>query len=429
MSFKSSSGPSTSFNILGFFSLIGGNLTSTSNNNKSIFYWNYNIAIQCQDATRILAYIQVYSPPSQTTPLPDGTVAFVMAKAIFPASVSSQNPVAMHALQFVVLPGDPTQDSYDDHVPDQLPAWVYGIGHVTGEQLTLNDGKNSRVFPVTVGDFVQKSVQTFIVECVYDASSPRWQRTPVLNNRSCVQFMGSCRGLPTSSGRLLINVENVCLNVGPIGGMSTSTSTSVSTFTPSDSSSTPKKRKINPYPTNMDQPSPAPSMGVTTTPQPAILSSTIGTTDDHYPAPTTPSSVTTLQSPFASPAQDPRFDPQYQAYLQHFNPANQPQFVTPSASPSQYRPPAFPTPESPPLSPTVSANTSAYLRSAANPYAYPMTQPTSPASAAPTPITQPVPSDQTDVPSPLTDVEEGSSKTPSRSTRKRADAKLKEKSK
>ncbi|KAJ7291834.1 hypothetical protein C8J57DRAFT_1492299 [Mycena rebaudengoi] len=373
MSFKSSSGPSTSFNILGFFSLIGGNRTSTSNNNKTIFYWNYNTAIQCQDATRILAYIQVYSPPSQTTPLPDGTVAFVMAKAIFPASVSSQNPVAMHALQFVVLPGDPAQDSYNDHVSDQLPAWVYGIGHVTGEQLTLNDGKNSRVFPVTVGDFVQKSAN---IHCRVGVSM--MQAAPVGSGLPFPTIAAACNSWA---------LQNVCLNVGPIGGMSTSTSTSVSTFTPSDSSSTPKKRKINPYPTNMDQPSPAPSMGVTTTPQPAILSSTIGTTDDHYPAPTTPSSATTLQSPFASPAQDPRFDPQYQAYLQHFNPANQPQFVTPSASPSQYRPPAFPTPESPPLSPTVSANTSAYLRSAANPYAYPMTQPTSPASPAPTPIT------------------------------------------
>ncbi|KAJ7242526.1 hypothetical protein C8J57DRAFT_970073, partial [Mycena rebaudengoi] len=128
--------------ILGFFALIDDNRTSSTGNNKIVYYCHYNTAIQCQDGTRILAKSQVYSPPSQTGPLPDGTVAFVMAKAIFPSSVSAQNPVAMFALQFMALPGDPIKTVMKyEHIPGQPHAWVYGLGHVAREPLTLNDAR------------------------------------------------------------------------------------------------------------------------------------------------------------------------------------------------------------------------------------------------------------------------------------------------
>ncbi|KAJ7710940.1 hypothetical protein B0H17DRAFT_1124021 [Mycena rosella] len=221
----------SSFNILGFFQLKGGRRVSTQKPESTFLIWHahYNSNIWCTTAnSRVPAEIRLYT--SSTTPLlPDGTVAFAMCAA----QLSANHRFFLDVPTLIVMPGDPTSSTYDDHLPDENTAFTYGVGRISGGSQILDDGHSSRVVTVAVSDFVRGETRTSTIQ------------TPVPATNSMVQFYGACRDI-TSDGVLRIKLECIVLNIG-----STAQATSASQATTSSALVTlAKRRKFDPPPSD-----------------------------------------------------------------------------------------------------------------------------------------------------------------------------------
>jgi hypothetical protein len=113
------SAPMSSFYILGFFQLKAGRRVAVTkpNSNFPTHYAHYSTNVWCLDNTTIPADIRVFT--ASTTPLvPDGMVAFAVCTAqstATPPTANSlaSNALALDALMFVVLPGNPESDTYN----------------------------------------------------------------------------------------------------------------------------------------------------------------------------------------------------------------------------------------------------------------------------------------------------------------------------
>ncbi|KAJ7848796.1 hypothetical protein B0H13DRAFT_1571758, partial [Mycena leptocephala] len=140
----------------GFFQLKGGRRVSIQKPNTSYltYYAHYNTNIWCTNNTAIPADLRLYT--TSTTPiLDDCTVAFSVCTAQSTATTPGTNAVTLEALAFVVLPGNPNTDVYNDQLPDDRHSMVFGVGRVTGSPQTLDDGHGSRVINVAVSDYVR----------------------------------------------------------------------------------------------------------------------------------------------------------------------------------------------------------------------------------------------------------------------------------
>ncbi|KAJ7689854.1 hypothetical protein B0H17DRAFT_1134783 [Mycena rosella] len=256
----------SSFNILGFFQLKGGRRISTQKPESTFLTWHahYNSDIWCTTAnSRVPAEIRLYT--SSTTPLlPDGTVAFAMCAA----PSSANHCFFLDVPNLIVMPGDPTSSTYDDHLPNENTAFTYGVGRISGGPQILDDGHSSRVVTVAVSDFVRGETRTSTIQ------------TPVPATNSMVQFYGACRDI-TSDGVLRIKLECIALNIG-----STAQATSASQATTSSALVTPAKhRKFDPPPSDTPAVDITPVSAVPTPPAtacPSDVSARIGSST-HIP--------------------------------------------------------------------------------------------------------------------------------------------------
>jgi hypothetical protein len=185
MSTKSTSPLPVSCIIIGLFSVRNGSRLSTARaTGSTVYHQQYLTAVSCTNGQRIQASLRAYSPPGDQT-LTDETVIFLIAKAVFP---KAQDAI-LEAIRMFPFPGDPLSDSYQvnyfsshnhlsytyvaqDQLPDFTVPVIIGLGHVSGSHRVLSDGHSSRAFPITVGDYIQNSIQTCTIECVfYDLST------------------------------------------------------------------------------------------------------------------------------------------------------------------------------------------------------------------------------------------------------------------
>ncbi|KAF8143484.1 hypothetical protein K438DRAFT_1875824 [Mycena galopus ATCC 62051] len=413
----------SSFNIVGFFQLKDGRRVSVSkpNSNYLTYFAHYN--------TNLRVFIT-----SNTPMLPDRTVASAVCTAqsnvTAPTAESpASNSIFLDALTFVVLPGNPSTDSYNDQLPDEFTSMAYGVGRVSGSPQVLDDGHASRVITVGVSDYVRGDTKASTVQCIFDLSTARWTRAPTPLANTVMQFYGLCRDL-NPAGTLRIKVESTALNIGsnapaPTDNTQTLTSTSSAPVTPA------KWRKFDPpSPSSGPGPSPSPSTS-TSTPTHSPSKPVIGSVPAVPDVATTGGPMHYAQLfnqypqylPWAAPAFTPPFVPQHNLYTPGYSPYPPPfppyspfnskgEFVPTSidtrtfadaqTAPSTRIPdPATVTAPAVNSTSALVQEDSAFNRSAANPYSYPMTQmqptsdpPIQPASSSSeaTPITQPTPS-------------------------------------
>ncbi|KAJ7820840.1 hypothetical protein B0H14DRAFT_2173236, partial [Mycena olivaceomarginata] len=240
----------SSFYILGFFQLKAGRRVAVTkpNSNFPTHYAHYSTNVWCLDNTTIPADIRVFT--ASTTPLvPDGMVAFAVCTAqstATPPTADSlaSNTLALDALMFVVLPGNPESDTYNDHLPDEFTSMAYGVGRVSGSPQTLNDGHASRLITVALSDFVRGETKASTVQCVFDLSTARWTRAPTPQANTVMQFYGLCRDL-SPEGTLRIKVDSTALNIGS-NASTASDNTQTSTNAVSALTSPSKRRKFDP---------------------------------------------------------------------------------------------------------------------------------------------------------------------------------------
>ncbi|KAJ7768571.1 hypothetical protein B0H14DRAFT_3509642 [Mycena olivaceomarginata] len=185
--------------------------------------------------------------------LEDGMVAFAactaQSTAVPPATNSlPSNTLTVDASTFMVLPGSPDSDTYNNHLPDEFTSMVYGLGHVSGSPQTLDDGHGSRAVTVAVSDFVRGETKASTVQCVFDFSTARWTRAPTPHANTTIQFYGLCREL-SPTGTLRVKVDSAAFNISS-NASATSDNTSGTTGSTMSAPVTPSKRR------KFDPPSP-----------------------------------------------------------------------------------------------------------------------------------------------------------------------------
>ncbi|OBZ78509.1 hypothetical protein A0H81_02121 [Grifola frondosa] len=153
------------------------------------------------------AELRIYSPRNDT-PLPDNTIAFVVAKAHAPAN----GTILLDALSIYPFPGDPNSDDYQDAIPDMPYPFAYGLGSIQAKHEVLADGV-SKGFMVDLSEHVRDSPKPSSVQCIYDGMTPHWLNVPTPNPNTNIHFLGVCSGL-YGDGRLTINLENIVFNTG-----------------------------------------------------------------------------------------------------------------------------------------------------------------------------------------------------------------------
>ncbi|KAJ7893656.1 hypothetical protein B0H14DRAFT_2559640 [Mycena olivaceomarginata] len=240
----------SSFNILGFFQLKAGRRVTVNklNSTYATHYAHYSTHVWCTNGTvntTIPAEIHVYI--TSTAPLlEDGMVAFAactaQSTAVPPATNSlPSNTLTLDALTFMVLPGSPDSDTYNNQLPDEFTSMVYGLGRVSGSPQTLDDGHGSRAVTVAVSDFVRGETKASTVQCVFDFSTARWTRAPTPHANTTIQFYGLCREL-SPTGTLRVKVDSAAFNISS-NASAASDDTSGTTGSTTSAPVTPSKRR------------------------------------------------------------------------------------------------------------------------------------------------------------------------------------------
>jgi hypothetical protein len=116
-----------SFIVSGFFALVNGRQESLSSSaNKVTNYVTYDSSFTCSNDTSAPVVIRHFS--AQHAILTDNTIAFIIAKAGFPAVVTES--IVLHAQYFFPVPGHPSSAEYEDGTPDMLHPVATIVGHV-----------------------------------------------------------------------------------------------------------------------------------------------------------------------------------------------------------------------------------------------------------------------------------------------------------
>ena len=151
----------SSFTIFGFFALGNGRRLQTTKHGTQTCTWHahYTTTIQCVTPPYVPADLRIYSPINDILH-PDNTIAFTIARVHIPRT----GDVLLDALYIVPCPGNPSEDSYDDTVPDFQFPMVYGLGVVSSVHENLPDG--STAFSVTLTEYVRNTNQQSTVQCV-----------------------------------------------------------------------------------------------------------------------------------------------------------------------------------------------------------------------------------------------------------------------
>jgi hypothetical protein len=125
---------------------------TTRANNTRIWHAHYATTIQCADGNTIPADLRIYSPMNDVLHA-DDTVAFIYARAHLP----NNSPALLDASHIVACPGDPTDNDYEDSVPDLPHPFVIALGHVTGR--ASHSANGSRLFPIATSEYVRDNTQ------------------------------------------------------------------------------------------------------------------------------------------------------------------------------------------------------------------------------------------------------------------------------
>ncbi|KAJ6524016.1 hypothetical protein B0H19DRAFT_1200832, partial [Mycena capillaripes] len=294
------------------------------NSSYTVWHIHYN--------THIVAGSRPYGINGTPT-LPDGTVAFFLCKA-----QSSPNAViSLDAVTFIPMPGPPA---------NVHTSFVFAIGHITGAAETLDDGHLSRAVllrlvimlaietPLPLSGtaiFLFNTKVLIFFRAVYDLSTARFKSTPIPALNSCVEIYGACREL-NPTGILCIKVESIVLNVGANPNAS-----APHRLQAASTPQTPETPEI--HTTNWHSTGPYNPMGHYT---PYF---------SHYYGQPSPFPMTAQYPPYFL---SPQFLPDHKSSIPKCRTDDARQIGSPSARTSDQH--------------------SAFLKSAADPYAYPMTQ-------------------------------------------------------
>lgn len=146
----------SAFGIYGFFALANGRRSSkerAGSSSKPVWYCIYSTSLQCASGLALPVELRIFHPQSAPI-LADNIVAFVSARAYCP---DKDGIILLEAYHLFPVPGVPSDEHYQDCIPNMQFPYAFGLGQVGGKAEWLPDRK-SRTFPLTVGDYVRDSM-------------------------------------------------------------------------------------------------------------------------------------------------------------------------------------------------------------------------------------------------------------------------------
>ena len=248
----------SSCTIVGFFELTHGIRTCTDikkADGTTFATWHvyYDTSVICSDSVSLPAELRKYSPPKEPI-LANDTVAFVVAKLNVPQAAGKESKdsdpqtgnVLLEALHIVPIPGDPTVDSYQAHLPDFVRPLIFALGTIAANPEGPADGVVT--FPLAVFDFVRGGMKECtlryvlcmlvlttdatlsdsdsisLLRCILDKSAPQWRNLPMPRQGAVIEFMGRCSE-PTAIGHLFVDIESIVFCTTPSSPSSPSSPT------------------------------------------------------------------------------------------------------------------------------------------------------------------------------------------------------------
>ncbi|KAJ7939569.1 hypothetical protein B0H13DRAFT_2300254 [Mycena leptocephala] len=103
-----------------------------------------------------------------------------MAKVIAPVG----RPVELDCLCIYAMPGDVTSDAYEacsDAIPE-FSTFLYGVGHISQNHIAQVLADNTKIFTVSLSDYVNGSPKSSTIQCIYPATR-RWANVPMVEDR------------------------------------------------------------------------------------------------------------------------------------------------------------------------------------------------------------------------------------------------------
>jgi hypothetical protein len=155
----------SSFVVVGFFGLAEATRKFTIKKSRNgddmrVYHVHYTTCIQCTDCSAAAADLRIYSPFNDS-PLPNETVAFVIAKAYAPPGEIIQ----LEAFYLSPVPGDPSEDEYDERAPNVQIPFVFAVGQVCSGVHVL-PGTDTKCFSVNLTEYVRDENQSSSLMCV-----------------------------------------------------------------------------------------------------------------------------------------------------------------------------------------------------------------------------------------------------------------------
>ncbi|KAJ3017519.1 hypothetical protein NUW54_g564 [Trametes sanguinea] len=115
----------------------------------------------------------------------------------------------LDAISLYPVPGDPSDDAYQDNVPDMPYPFLSLLGCVTSQAVVVS---GSRHFPVRVQEYVRDETRESLINCIIPGNSPRWERVPPPNPFSLIYALGRCSET-SSDGKLGVALEHLAMNL------------------------------------------------------------------------------------------------------------------------------------------------------------------------------------------------------------------------
>ena len=146
----------SSFLLIGFFALAGGKRLPSVNPTSASKTWHshYDSTLQCLSNTLLPTRIRIYSRIHDPV-FPDDTLAFVGGKCV----VTADSEVLIDAYFVQPVPGNCTDEDYQDHCPDFPFPLVTALGQVLPHTTTPATDSPIKIFSLSVKDYVRDSVK------------------------------------------------------------------------------------------------------------------------------------------------------------------------------------------------------------------------------------------------------------------------------
>jgi hypothetical protein len=155
------------FMLFGNFCLAGGERlptprTTAANTPINVYHVYYDTTIKLLNGD-LQAQLRVYSPMGNV-PLPNNTVVF----AVTHAHIDKESPALLEAQVVFPYPGDPSDETYQDGLPDFPATFFVGVGpsRTSANVKEYAPDGQSRAFTLDLSDYVRDALKPSLVQYV-----------------------------------------------------------------------------------------------------------------------------------------------------------------------------------------------------------------------------------------------------------------------